>query len=584
MGHLPKGGSFVCSEAKPEDVFIREQFNDEQKMIFRSTLDFVNNEVLSRMDEIEEKNEDVILGLLRQLGDLGLIGTGVPEEYGGSDLDKISYTICAENMGRTGSFFVLYAGVTGIGTLPLAYFGNAAQKNGILPDLVSGEKICAYALTEPGAGSDAMALKTNAVLSTDGKRYIINGSKQFISNAAIANFFTVFAKVDGKITAFLIDKDSVGLSMGPEEHKLGLKGSSTRCLFLENVEVPVENVLFEVGSGHIVAFNLLNLGRLSCGAGSLSMAKYALEEAANHANNRKQFGMPITSFGLIQEKLAEMAIRIFAAESILYRTAGLIDGVFSSIDKTSDGMGKEIAVKLPEYAIECSINKVVCSEIASYVIDEAVQIHGGYGFIADYPVERLYRDVRATRIFEGTNEINRILISTHLLRSLKKGLLPINEKINELRADIKKREMIVRESEGEFVTAAKETFLFTLGLAVEKTGDGLTNNQQILGRLADLAMEVFLMESVWIRGRKVREIESENKVRIKSMMVKAYLSGAMPELEKRATEVIAAICGKEDVVENTNVIKGILTHVPQNVIALRTEIAEAVSCEGKYPG
>lgn len=581
MSELPKGGSFLWSETKPDDVYVCEEFSSEHKMIFKMVKDFVAKEILTKRTEIESKNHEVVMEIVKKLGDLGLIGTGIPEEYGGSDLDKISTYICAENMGRTGSFKVVYAGITGIGTLSVAYFGNEAQKNGIVRELVAGDKIMAFALTESGAGTDAMALKTTAVLSPDGKKYIINGTKQFITDSAIADYFCVFCKTDGKITAIIVEKGTPGFEIGPEEHKMVVRGSSTCPLFFDNVEVPVENVIHEVGRGHETAFNLLNLGRVTVATSALGVMKYALEESARYGNERKQFGVPIASFGMIKEKLAEMAIKTYVLESAVYRCVGLLDRVFNTMDKTR--LGQEIADKLPEYALECSITKLFGSEISANIVDEAVQIHGGYGLLEDYPVEGLYRDARSSRILEGTSEVNRIIICKTILRALKNESLPLSAKINELRADLKKRENIVRQNEVGLVTAAKEAFLFTLSVADEKSGDNLKNTQEILGRLTNIAIEVFAMDSALVRTQKVRAMAGENKAELKAMMAKAYIYTAMPALEKNAAEVMASICETEEAIENINVIKSILKHVPQNVMALRTEIAKAVSNEEKYP-
>ena len=581
LNQLPIGGSFLWSDTKPEDVYVCEEFSLEHKMIFNLTKDFVAKEIIPKRAEIESKNHEVVLDIVKKLGDLGLIGTGIPEKYGGSDLDKISTYICAENMGKTGSFKVVYGGITGIGTLSVAYFGNEAQKHGIVRELVAGDKVMAFALTEPEAGTDAMALKTTAVLSPDGKKYIINGAKQFITDSAIADYFCVFCKVDGKITAIIVEKDTPGFTIGPEEHKMVVRGSSTCPLFFNNVEVPVENVIHGVGRGHETAFNLLNLGRVTVATSALGVMKYALEESARYGNERKQFGVPIASFGMIKEKLAEMAIKTYVLESAVYRCVGLLDRVFNTMDKTK--LGQEIADKLPQYALECSITKLFGSEISAGIVDEAVQIHGGYGLIEEYPVEGLYRDARSSRILEGTSEVNRIIICKTILRALKNEELPLRAQINKLRADLKKREVMVRQDEADLVTAAKEAFLLTLSVADEKLGDNLKNTQEILGRLTNIAMEVFAMDSTLVRTQKVRAMAGENKAELKAMMAKAYLNSAMPVLEKNAAEVMAAICETEEAIENINVIKNILQHVPQNVMALRTEIAKVVSSEEKYP-
>ncbi len=451
MSNLPKGGSFLFGETKPQDVFTPEDFCLEHKMLYRTTMGFVTDRILPVMDDLEAKKEGLNRQLLQEAGELGLNGADIAEEYGGMPMDKISTTIIAECMGRSGSFAMTQGGQTGIGSMPIVMFGNHEQKQKYLPGIASGEKVGAYALTEPGAGSDAMSAKTRADLSPDGKYYILNGTKQFITNSAFADLFIVYAKIDGdKYTAFIVDADSEGLSLGPEEKKMGIKGSSTMPVIFEDVKVPVENQLFEIGRGHIVAFNILNLGRYKLSANALGGSKYALELASTYANERKQFGTAIANFGLIKEKLAEIAIKTYVTESMVYRTGGLLEGMLHGLDTSGENGGQVAAKGIEEYALECSMNKIFATEALAYAVDEGVQIHGGYGFSAEYTIERLYRDSRIYRIFEGTNEINRTIIPTTLLRRSAKGDLPLKEAIAKLKEEIAEGS-IVREGEAGLV-------------------------------------------------------------------------------------------------------------------------------------
>lgn len=425
-----KGGGWLLEV--PERVYTPEDFDESVKEIARTTRTFVEKEVLPLLERMEHGELELNVPLMRKAGELGLLAIEVPEEYGGLDLPKVISTVVAEELSGSGGFSVTYGAHTSIGTLPLVYFGTEEQKRKYLPKLASGEWIAAYCLTEPGSGSDALAAKARATLSEDGKYYILNGVKQFISNAGFAHLFTVFAKVDGEhFTAFLVERDTPGLSFGPEEKKMGIKASSTRQVILEDVKVPVENVLGEVGKGHKIAFNVLNVGRYKLGAGAVGGAKRALELSAQYATQRVQFGRPIGRFGLIQQKLGEMASRIYAAESAVYRTVGLID------EALEGKKGAEaVMAGIEEYAVEASIIKVLGSEVLDYVVDEGVQIHGGYGYIQDYPIERAYRDARINRIFEGTNEINRLLIPGMLLRRALKGQLPLMQAAQRLQKEL----------------------------------------------------------------------------------------------------------------------------------------------------
>jgi len=582
MSDLPKGGSFIFGQTDFQTVFTPEDFTDEHKMIFRTAAGFVTDEVLPRMEELESKKEGLIRELLESCGELGLLGTDVPEEYDGMDMDKISSTIIAECMGRGGSFAMTQGGQTGIGSMPIVFFGNHEQKKRYLPGIVSAEKIGAYALTEPEAGSDAMAIKTKAVLSPDGKHYILNGTKQFITNAGMADVFIVYAKIDGdKFTTFIVDGDSPGLSTGPEEKKMGIKGSSTRTLILEDVKVPVENLLFEIGRGHVVAFNILNLGRYKLAANSLGHAKYALELSATYANDRKQFKTPIANFGLIREKLAEMAIKIYVTESMVYRTGGLLEDMLHSLDTSGEDGGRVAAKGIEEYALECSINKIFATEAVAYCVDEGVQIHGGYGFSSEYAIERLYRDARVYRIFEGTNEINRTLIPIIILRKAAKGDLPLQEAIEKLRGKLAGG-VPAREGEADLVQAAKDIFLLALDAGLRKYGEGLQKEQEILGRLADLATWAFGMESAWLRADKALANQGESDAKLKLNMAAAYINHTFGIMVQVAGETLAALAEGDELASLLDSLQMLSRYTPKNTVALRKEIAAAVSEAGKY--
>jgi len=579
---LPKGGSFLLSPTDPQDIFTPEDFTEEHRMIAKMVDDFVTDKVLANMEDLESKKEGLIRELLEAAGKLGLLGADIPEEYDGMELDKISSTLIAEGMGRSGSFAMTQGGQTGISSLPIVFFGNAEQKKKYLPGMVSAEKIGAYALTEPGAGSDALAAKTKAVLSNDGQFYILNGSKQFITTAGMADVFIVYAKIDGeKFTAFIVDGNSDGLSTGAEEKKMGIKGSSTRAVVFDDVKVPVENLLFEIGRGHVVAFNVLNMGRYKLAANSVGNAKYALELAATYANERKQFNTSIANFGLIKEKLAEMAIRTYAIESMVYRTGGLLENILHSMDISGADGGKVAAKGIEEYALECSINKVFATEALAYVVDEGVQIHGGYGFISEYPIERLYRDARIYRIFEGTNEINRILIPTTILRRVAKGDLDLKHALEKLKEQLNAG-VITREGTRDLVQAAKDIFIYIFGAGLDKYGDNLLKQQEILGRLADLSMGAFAIESVWLRAQKALAKHGKTAAKFKNSLTEAFIYSQIGKLELIAKESISALAEGETLQALDLDLKKLVVYTPRNVIALRQEIAAAVSEAGKY--
>ncbi|CAA7601122.1 Acyl-CoA dehydrogenase/oxidase C-terminal [Acididesulfobacillus acetoxydans] len=586
MGTFAKGGSFLLSQTNPEEVFTPEDFTEEHRMILKMVSGFVTDNVLSKMEDLEAQKEGLLRQLLLAAGELGLLGADIPEEYGGFELDKISSTVIAEGMGRAGSFAMTHGGQTGIGSLPIVLFGTPEQKRKYLPEMVSGLKIGAYALTEPGSGSDALAAKTKAILSPDGKSYILNGTKQFITNAGPADIFIIYAKVNGEqFSAFIVGRNAPGLSTGTEEKKMGIKGSSTRTLILEDVEVPVENLLFQAGRGHVVAFNILNLGRYKLAANALGGAKFALELAAGYANVRQQFGTPLAGFGLIQEKLAEMAIAIFAAESMVYRTGGLFDEMLRNLNVTGvqGGSGPIVAKASEEYAVECSLNKVMATEMLGYVVDEAVQIHGGYGFISEYPVERLYRDARIYRIFEGTNEINRILIPTTLIRRAKKGDLALQEGLERVERQLELASAVPpRNGAADLVQAVKDLFLFTLGSGIKILGDGLLKQQEILGRLADLAIGALAMESAWLRAEKARAREGQEGARLKRMLAEGYIYGRIGSLKLTAAEALAALTEGRDLEQRLAEINALCRYEPINTVALRRTVAESISAAGHY--
>lgn len=578
---LPKGGSFLLGATHARNIFTPEDFEDEHRMIAETVSRFLTEKVLSRMEEIDAKKEGLMRELLVEAGELGLLGADIPEIHGGTEVDEICSTIIAEKIGAAGSFAIAHGGHCGIGNLPIVYFGNEAQQAAYLPAIATAEKVSAYALTEPGSGSDALSAKTRAVLSPDGKHYILNGGKTFISNAGIADIFIVYAKIDGdKFSAFIVDGHAEGLTTGAEEHKMGLKGSSTRSVFFDNVRVPVENLLYEAGKGHVVAFNILNIGRHKVAANAVGAAKYALDQSASYANERKQFKVPIAQFGLIREKLAEMATRIYAAESAVYRTGGMLMNMMHSLDRSGPTGGQVTAKGIEEYALECSLEKVFASEVEAYVVDEGVQIHGGYGFIAEYPIERLYRDARIRRIFEGTNEINRSLVPTTLIRRAAKGGFPLLAAVKELQVYIAGG-VPHRENPGDLVQAMKEVFLYIFGGAYERYGDEILKQQEILGRLADLAIAAYVSESCWLRAQKTAAAGGQN-AKHKTNMATAFIYATVEKSALAAREVIATLASGSELVKLRADLDKLLHYTPIDLISLRRKIAGAISAAGKY--
>jgi len=496
-----------------------------------------------------------------------------------------------ENLSRGGgSFMAAYSVHTGPGTLPIALFGNNDQKMRYLPKLATGEFIGAYALTEPEAGSDALNSKTTATLSPDGKYYILNGQKQFITNAGIADTFVTYAKVNGeKFTAFIVEKAFEGVSLDEEENKMGMKGSSTRGVLFTNVKVPVENLLGEVGRGHIVALNVLNIARFTLGAGCLGGSKTALQEAVTYAKQRVQFGKPIAEFGLIKQKIGEIAIRTFIMESMIYRTAGLTDLILQRVDRHAEEAGIQMAKGIEEYNIEDSINKIFCSETAGYVADEAVQIHGGYGYIHEYPVERGYRDARISRIVEGTNEINRLLIMEMLLKRAMKNRLPVLDAVQKVTNELPTLQPKVQTDDGklsmqkEMVDMAKKIALMVTGASVQKYRTQLADEQEIVGLISDMAIEIFAMESGLLRTLKSMEKPQDERFRLQMAMTKVYMNDAFERVGKCAKQALSAISDRDTLRTQLSVLEKLARFTSTNTVMLRREIADAVIKAGKYP-
>lgn len=583
-----KGGSFLIDDLHHDAIITPEDFTDEQKMFAETARDFLENEVLPRDEQIEGLDYELSVELLRKAGEIGLLGADVPEAFGGLELDKVSSSIIAEVLAKGSSISLTMGAHTGIGTLPIVFFGNPEQKKRYLPALATGEKIAAYCLTEPSSGSDALGAKTTAVLSEDGEHYILNGTKQFITNAAFADVFIVYAKVDGEhFSTFIVERDMEGFSVGPEEKKMGIKGSSTCPIILDNVKVPKENLLGEVGKGHVIAFNILNIGRYKLGIGCLGAAKEAIALSAKYANERNQFGKPISVFPLVRKKLAEMNIMSYALESIVYRTGGLIDQGMQDIDHQAPDAGIRSAKEISEYALECSINKVFGSEVLDFVADEGVQIHGGYGFIQEYKIERIYRDSRINRIFEGTNEINRMLIPATLMRKALKGELPLLQKAQGLQEELLQMmpgqtfEGVLQEEE-HVVQMAKKIFLMCSGLAVQKYQEKLEREQEIVSHLGDLVIQVFAMESVLLRTQKRIERLGEEKSQTAVEMTQVFIHEAMDQIEHWAKEILSQLDSGDVLRTQLSMLKKLTRKSSLPTIELKRNIARKVIEAEKY--
>src|SRR6266478_6246310 len=568
-----KGTAFLMEDSAPQDIFTPEDLSEEHLAVGHMVDEFWANEVEPNLPAIREKKPVVAMAVLRKSVELGLTAMTIPEEYGGMAMDLPSLMVTAERMGRDGSYGGWHSAHTGIGTLPIVYFGTEQQKRKYLPKLAKVEMLAAYALTEPLAGSDALAARTRADLSPDGKHYILNGQKMWITNGGAADLFTVFAKVGGeKFTAFLVERAFPGVSSGHEEKKMGIKGSSTTAVYLDNVHVPVENVLGEIGRGHIIAFNILNIGRLKLGPFAVGGSKNVLAISIKYAKERKAFGTTISQFGMIQHKLAEMAIRTFAAESMSYRVVGQIEAQLEGFSWNQPNASQSMLKAIEEYAAECSIIKVYASEVLDYVVDEGVQIHGGYGYHQDYAVERAYRDSRINRIFEGTNEINRMLATGMLFKRAARGQLGLVKAAQGVLAEVLNGPSLSGNGDEntKLVENAKKVSLFALGVAFQKYTTGLEDQQEILASITDVAMNTFAMESVLLRTQKLAKL---GKGEVAGEMCSVFLREAMETVESAARNVLAASSEGDVLRTNMAVLKRFTKFEPINAIAARRKIA-----------
>jgi alkylation response protein AidB-like acyl-CoA dehydrogenase len=584
-----KGGSFLLESPSPQDIFTPADLSDDQKLIGQTAEEFVLKEVLPLAKELEAKKPGLMAELTRKAAELGLMSGGTPEEYGGAGLDKVAATVLTEKISLYGGFAVTHGAHAGIGTLPLVYFGTEEQKKKYLPKLASGELIGAYCLSEPQAGSDAQNLRTRAELNKEGTHYILNGQKMWITNGGFADLYIIFAKVDGeKLTAFIVERAFPGCKPGNEEHKMGIHGSSTTPVFLENCLVPKENVLHEIGRGHIVAFNVLNAGRFTLGASCVGGSKHVLATASKYSKERKAFGKQIGEFGLIKEKLAEMAIQIFAVESMIYRSAGYMEAAMNAAAGSGNKTQNTMKV-LEEYAIESSIAKVYGSEMLDFVVDEAVQIFGGYGFHEDYPVCRAYRDSRINRIFEGTNEINRMLIIQMLMKRALGGQLALIPAAMKLADEILAGPSFEETPEGvlaeeaRIIANAKKMFLQAAGGAMQKYREKLADEQELIAALANIVMEIYAMESSLLRAQKAAAAKGETAAAVMIDAVRVFIADAAERVEHEAKRAVAAVHEGDMLTTQLAVLKRFGKRPVVDTIALRRRVAAAVESQDRYP-
>lgn len=583
------GGSFLIEDRRPDEVFTPEDFTDEHRQIAQTTEEFALKEIVPNTEKIEHKEFAVTRELIRKASELGLSSVDIPEEYGGMEMDKVSSAIIADFMAKVGSFGVAFGGHTGIGTLPIVYFGTDAQKKKYLPKLASGEWIGAYALSESSSASDALNCRTRADLSPEGKTYVLNGEKMWITNAGFADLFIVFAKVGGeKFSAFIVERTFPGFSVGAEEKKLGIRGSSTCPLILNDCRVPVENLLGEIGKGHVIAFNILNIGRFKLGAAAVGGARTSLQSAIGYAKQRKAFGKSLTEFGLIREKLADIAMSIYVGECLSYRTVGMIDEALRDIDKHSPDASTQIRKGIEEYAVECSILKVWGSEMLDHVVDHVVQVYGGYGFVEEYPAERAYRDSRVNRIFEGTNEINRMIITGWLMKRAMSGQLALMPAIKKLMDEVVAGPSAPDEGQDDLaaeralLAKAKKVALFAAGVASQRFMAGLADQQEVMAAIADIIIDVYAMDSAVLRTLKLIGSQGESHAGTAIAMTQVYLAEAMARIEVAARKVIAAAAEGDNLRIQTTILRRLTKHDPVNTIGLRQQIAARVIEAGKY--
>jgi alkylation response protein AidB-like acyl-CoA dehydrogenase len=583
------GGSFLLETRQPEEVFTPEDFSEQHLLIGQTAEEFAINEIVPNIEKIEHKDFSVTRALLKKAGELGLSSVEIPEAYGGLEMDKVTAAVIADHIAKYAGFATTWGGHTGIGTLPIVYFGTEAQKKKYLPRLASGEIVGAYALSESTSGSDAMNCRTRATLSSDGKHYLLNGEKMWITNAGFADLFTVFAKIDGeKFSAFLVEKDFPGFSVGAEEHKMGIRGSSTCPIILNDCKVPMENLLGEVGKGHLIAFNILNIGRFKLGAMCVGGGRVSLENAIGYAKQRKAFNKVIADFGLVQEKIANMATLLYVGESLVYRTVAMMDAALSEVDKSAADAAKQTLKAIEEYAVECSIIKVWGSEMIDYVVDETVQIYAGYGFVEEYPAERAYRDARINRIFEGTNEINRLIITGFLLKRAMSGQLALMPAIKSLMDEVLSGPSAGDEFAGplaeerKLVEQAKKLGLFAAGAATQKYMQAIQDQQEIMGAIADMTIETYALESAVLRAQKIVAGKGESAAALPLEMTRVYLAQAMEKIESAARKVISAVADGDTLRTQLAILRRLAKYEPFNAIALRHEIALKMIERGKY--
>ncbi|WP_348269071.1 acyl-CoA dehydrogenase family protein [Edaphobacter paludis] len=588
------GGSFLISDPSPQDCFFPEDFSEEQRQIAQTTTEFATNEIVPVSDQIEAKDFSIIRRLLKEASELGLTSVDIPEEYGGLEMDKATAAIIADNIARQGSFSVIFSAHVGIGTLPIVWYGTAEQKKKYLPKLASGEFIGAYALSESTSGSDAVSARSRAVLSQDKQTYTLNGEKMWITNAGFADLFTVFAQCampDGpkageeKLTAFLVERGTPGLTIGKEEHKLGIRGSSTCPLILADCKIPAANLLGEVGKGTHIAFNILNVGRYKLGNAAVGAARMALGNGIRYAKERKAFGKSISEFGLIQEKLADCAVGVFVGEALSYRTVGMIDAALSNVDKHDTSA---IQKAIEDYAVECSIVKIWDSEMLDHVVDEVLQIYGGYGYVEEYPAERAYRDSRINRIFEGTNEINRLIITGWLMKSAMSGRLALMPAIKRLMDEVMAGPVSKEEVEGplseEFnlLASAKKLTLFATGAAAQRYMAKISDEQEVMGAIAEMVIEVYAMESAILRAEKITASKRSAGAEIPVAMARIYAVGAMEKIELCARKVVAAVAEGDMVRTQFTILRRLAKYDPADTVALRRQVAQHIIKAGKY--
>ncbi len=580
------GGGFLLEDLTPQDIFTLEDLSSEQVQIATMTHQFAEEKILPQVEAIEAKQYDVSQRLMRELGDLGLLSVDIPEEYGGLDLEKVTSAIVSQNISVLGSFAVTFSAHVSIGTLPLVWYGTAAQKAKYLPRLASGEWIAAYALSESSAGSDAMNIRTKATLSADGKHYLLNGEKMWISNAGFADLFTIFAKIDGeKFSAFLVERGTEGLTIGPEEHKLGIRGSSTCPLILSDCKIPVENLLGQAGKGHQIAFNILNVGRYKLAAIAVGESRFALRDGIRYAKDRVGFNKPITEFGLVQEKIADCASGIYALEAAVYRVIGSIDVALAELDKNSPQYTQEVQKRIEEFAMECSILKFFGSEVLDRLVSQVLQMHGGYGYVEEFPAERHYRDSRINMIFEGTNEINRLITTGWLLKRATAGTLPLQGAIEQLSAELASGQVADAGHDSpmgdvrDLVTRAKKAALFCTGLALQRFAPKeLAEQQEIMGALSDIFAEVLVLESALLRTKKMAgaNLLAEKLCR--------YYAGArsVHVLHRAAERVLGGVAEAGSLRDHTATLRELLRYQPTDTIALGREISKAMVSAGQY--